>query len=154
MPQVLLQQEPPRTFGVCIDARLSRTWLPFQGLFLLPRKEALLTFPTWTNTPSRISSTVTFSKKPSSPCLLLGHLRVPTLLLQFPQNHVRAWAFLGGTVVKNPSALQGAIPGLERSPGEGNDNLLLYSYLGNPMDRGAWWAIAHGVAKSQTRFSD
>ena len=154
MPQVLLQQEPPRTFGVCIDARLSRTWLPFQGLFLLPRKEALLTFPTWTNTPSRISSTVTFSKKPSSPCLLLGHLRVPTLLLQFPQNHVRAWAFLGGTVVKNPSALQGAIPGLERSPGEGNDNPLQYSCLENSMDRGAWWATVHGVATSWTQLRE
>ena len=37
------------------------------------------------------------------------------------------------------------ITGLERSPGEGNGNLTQYSLLGNPMDRGAWWAIAHGV---------
>ena len=35
----------------------------------------------------------------------------------------------------------GLIPGLGRSPGEGNGNLLQYSYLENPMDRGAWWAI-------------
>ena len=41
----------------------------------------------------------------------------------------------------------GSIPGLGRSPGEGNGNALQYSCLGNPMDRGAWWAIAHGVAK-------
>ena len=34
-----------------------------------------------------------------------------------------------------------------RSPGEGNDNLLQYSCLGDPMDREAWWATVHGVAK-------
>ena len=34
-----------------------------------------------------------------------------------------------------------------RSPGEGNDNPLQYSYLENPMHRGAWWATVHGVAK-------
>ena len=48
----------------------------------------------------------------------------------------------------------GSIPGLGRSPGEGIGNLLQYSCLGNSMDRGAWWAIIHGVAKSQTRLSD
>ena len=42
------------------------------------------------------------------------------------------------------------IPGLGRSPGGGNGNLLQYSWLGNPMDRGAWQATVHGVAKSQT----
>ena len=42
----------------------------------------------------------------------------------------------------------GSIPGLGRSPGEGNGNPLQYSYLGNPMDRGAWQATVHGVAKS------
>ena len=39
------------------------------------------------------------------------------------------------------------ISGLERSLGEGNGNLLQYSSLGNPMDRGAWWVAVHGVAK-------
>ena len=48
----------------------------------------------------------------------------------------------------------GLIPGLGRSPGEGNDNLLQYSCLENPMDRGAWRATVHGVAKSRTRLSD
>ena len=38
--------------------------------------------------------------------------------------------------------------------GEGNGNPLQYSWLENPMDRGAWWAAVHGVAKSQTRLSD
>ena len=42
----------------------------------------------------------------------------------------------------------GSIPGLGRSPGEGNGNPLQYSCLENSMDGGAWWAIVHGVAKS------
>ena len=48
----------------------------------------------------------------------------------------------------------GSTPGLGRSPGEGNDNPLPYSCLKNPMDRGAWWATVHGVAKSRTRLSE
>ena len=44
----------------------------------------------------------------------------------------------------------GSISGLERSPGAGNGNLLQYSCLENPMDRGAWWAIVHRVAKTET----
>ena len=39
------------------------------------------------------------------------------------------------------------IPGSGRSPGEGNGNPLQYSYLGNPIDRGTWWAAVHGVTK-------
>jgi len=45
------------------------------------------------------------------------------------------------------------IPGWGRSPGVENGNPFQYSFLGNPMDRGAWWAIIHGVAKSQTQLS-
>ena len=41
----------------------------------------------------------------------------------------------------------GLIPGLERSPGEGNGNPFQYSCLGNPKDRGAWWATVHGVTE-------
>ena len=48
----------------------------------------------------------------------------------------------------------GSIPGLGRSPGEGNGNPLQYSCLKNPMEGGAWWATVHGVAKSRTRLSD
>ena len=44
----------------------------------------------------------------------------------------------------------GSIPGLGRSPGEGNGNPLQYSCLQNPMDGGAWWAAVHGAAKSRT----
>ena len=47
-----------------------------------------------------------------------------------------------------------SIPGSGRSPGEGNGNPLQYFCLENPIDRGAWWATVHGVAKSQTRLSD
>ena len=43
---------------------------------------------------------------------------------------------------------EGLIPGLQRSPGERNGNSLQYSCLENPMDRGAWRARVHGVAKS------
>ena len=44
----------------------------------------------------------------------------------------------------------GSIPGLGRSPGEGNDNPLQYSYLENSMERGAWQAKIQGVAESDT----
>ena len=43
-----------------------------------------------------------------------------------------------------------SVPVLERPPGEGNGNLLQFSYLENPMDRGAWQPTVHGVAKNQT----
>ena len=65
--------------------------------------------------------------------------------------------FPGGSVVKNLLANAGdvdSIPDLRRSPGEGNGNPLQYSCLRNPMDRGAWWAVVHGVAKSRTQLSD
>ena len=61
-------------------------------------------------------------------------------------------------VVKNPPANAGdlrdedSIPGLGRSPGEGNSNPLQYSCLENPIDRGTWWATVHGVTKSQTQL--
>ena len=49
---------------------------------------------------------------------------------------------------------QGSVPGLGRSPGEGNGNLFQYSCLENSMDRGACWARAHGVAKSWARLDN
>ena len=61
-------------------------------------------------------------------------------------------------VVKKPLANvgdrrdAGSIPGLGRSPGGGHGNPLQYSCLENPMDRGAWWDIAHGVVKSRTQL--
>ena len=58
--------------------------------------------------------------------------------------------FLGGSVVKNPPANAGdvgLIPGLGRSLGKGNGNPVQNYCLGNPIDRGAWWAIVYRVAK-------
>ena len=49
---------------------------------------------------------------------------------------------------------RGSIPGKGRFPGEGNGNPLQYYCLENPMDRGAWQATVHGVAKSWTRLTD
>ena len=63
----------------------------------------------------------------------------------------------GDSVVKNLPAnaeATGLIPGLRRSPGEGNGNPLQYSGLQNPMDRGAWQAIIHRVTKSWIKVSD
>ena len=60
------------------------------------------------------------------------------------------------SVVKNLPANVGdlgLIPGLGRSPGEGNGNSLQYSCIGNPKDRGAWQATVHEVTKSRTRLS-
>ena len=74
------------------------------------------------------------------------------------------WVHLGGTR-GFPGSSEGAesacnagdlglVPESGRSSGEGNSNLLQYSCLENPMDRGAWWATVHGVVKSWTRLSD
>ena len=63
-------------------------------------------------------------------------------------------------MTKNPPAIAedagdvGSIPGSGRSPGEENGNPLQCSCLENPMDRGAWWVIVHGVTKSQTQLSE
>ena len=63
------------------------------------------------------------------------------------------WGFPGGSVGKESTSNAGdardvrLIPRLERFPGEGSGNLFQYSYLKNPMDRGAWQATVYGVAK-------
>ena len=71
--------------------------------------------------------------------------------------------FLDGPVLKNPPANAGdvvdtgdvsLIPELGRYPGEINGNPLQPSCLENPMDRGGWRAIVHGVTKSQTGLDD
>ena len=72
--------------------------------------------------------------------------------IELPYNPVASQVAL---VVKNPHASSGdirdtgLIPGSGRSPGEGSGNPLQYSCLEYPTDRGAWWATAHGNAKSQ-----
>jgi len=62
--------------------------------------------------------------------------------------------FPGGSAIKNPPANagdSGLIPGMGRSPGEGNGKPLQYPCLPNPVDRGAWLATAHGVTKESDR---
>ena len=78
-----------------------------------------------------------------------------------------SWAcdLVSNTIVDSPGASDGkvsvyhagdpdSIPGSRRSPGEGNGNPLQYYCLENPMDRGAWQATVHRVAKSRTQLSD
>ena len=70
------------------------------------------------------------------------------LLYVYP---IRVLGFSGGSHGKasdNNTADPGSIPGLGRSPEEGNGNPLQYSCLENPMDRGAWQTTVHGVTKN------
>ena len=66
---------------------------------------------------------------------------------------MRALSSFLAAVVKNPSTNAGdtrdlsLIPGCGRSPEGGNGNPLQYSHLGNPMDRGAWWATVYGITR-------
>ena len=79
------------------------------------------------------------------------YARHPYMVFYFKhQNYSTMKGFPGGSVVKNlpdNAGDVGFIPGLGRSPGEGNGNPLQYSCLGNPMDRGVWWAAVYGVTK-------
>ena len=66
--------------------------------------------------------------------------------------------FPGGASGKEPTNAEdtgdaGSIPGLGRSPEGGHSNPPHFSHLDNPMDRGAWWATVHRVAKSQTQLN-
>ena len=80
-------------------------------------------------------------------------------LYQIREHHY--WDFPRGTSGKEPACKcrlgvrdTGLIPGLGRSPGEGNDYPLQYSCLDNFMDRGAWWATVLGAAKNWTWLND
>ena len=74
--------------------------------------------------------------------------------------HGETKGFPGGASAKEPACQRmrtkrgGLIPGSRRFPGGGNGNPLQYSCLENPMDRGAWYAAVHGVAKSWTQLND
>ena len=77
------------------------------------------------------------------------------VIMLFAETWADLGYFPGGSVVKNPLAKtgdardEGSIPGFGGPPEEGNGNPLQYSCLGNPMDRGGWWSIVHGISKSQ-----
>ena len=74
------------------------------------------------------------------------------------QKRARTWASQVALEVKNPLASAGqlrdgrSIPGSGTFSEEGNGNLLQYSWLENPMNRGAWWTTVHRVTKSQKRL--
>ena len=70
---------------------------------------------------------------------------------------ITAGGFPGSSAGKESTCNAGdssLIPGLGRSPGEGNGNPLQCSCLENPMDRGVWWATVHGSIKSRTRLNE
>ena len=80
-------------------------------------------------------------------CIAHGVAKSWTRLSDF---HFHLAGFPSGLVGKESACNAGdpgLISGLGRSPGEGNGKPLQYSCLGNPMERGAWWATVHGVAK-------
>ena len=75
---------------------------------------------------------------------------------QRTQDYLSERSFLGDSGGKKTACNAGdlgSIPGLGRSPGEGNGCALQYSCLQNSTDRGAWWATVHGVTKSQTQLN-
>ena len=85
-------------------------------------------------------------------CKFYLHLKELSLYILYKVNCIYSsiWGFTGGLVVKNPPANAGdmsSVPGSGRSSEEGNGIPLLYSYLENSMDRGAWRAMVHGVAR-------
>ena len=92
-------------------------------------------------------------------CAIGQHPKFTRTLLSayiIPKMLTGSW-FPGGSVGKESACNVwnlDSIPGLGRSPGEGNDDPLPYSYLENPMDKGARQATVQGVTKSQTWLSD
>ena len=94
------------------------------------------------------------SEKPRclrDPGSILGSGRSPGERIGYPLKYF--WASLVAQTIKNPPAMtETRVPGLERSPGEGNGNTLQYSCLENP--HGQRWATVHGVTKRQIQLSD
>ena len=88
----------------------------------------------------------------SSPQKVVSKNRIPSYQDLHDLGHC-----LGGSDGKESACNAGdpgSIPGLGKSPGEGNGTPPQYSCLENPMDRGAWWAAVHGVTKTRTWLSD
>ena len=128
--------------------------LPFH-LFCTPFLPAC--FPHCAQVPKRYPTP--FTKLPPTPPPDISQLKHRFLGDVCPEDTPSrfGWSPPGGSDDKEPTCNVGDLdstPGLGRSPGEGHGNPLQYSCLENPMDRGAWQATVHGVAKSQTRLSD
>ena len=102
-------------------------------------------------------SQVSKKKKKNDLRITLSWFKLHAVCKSIFQSPFNLFGIPGGSVVKNPpvnAGDMGSILGSGRSPGEGNGNLLQYSCLRNPMDRGAWQATVHGVVKSWTQLSD
>ena len=113
-----------------------------------PRKQGALQTAVHRRWAARSTSKGIFHK--SHP--ILGAMILPV----FMNLNAICVGFPGGSEVKNlpvNAGDTGSIPRSGRFPGEGNSHPLQYSCLGNPMDRGAWWATVNGIAESQTQLS-
>ena len=89
--------------------------------------------------------------------LAAGKVQTLSALLDEGCSYLLPGAFPHGSDIKESACNvgdPGLIPGSRRSPGEGNGHPLQYSSLGNSINRGAWQATIHVVARSQTRLSD
>ena len=89
-------------------------------------------------------------------CLNIVILLLSSLLETDEKRRTSQVALVVKKLLANAEDIKDAcsIPGLGRCPGGGHGNPLQYSYLKNPMNRGTWRAMVHGVAKSWTRLSD
>ena len=109
----------------------------------------------WQRTPSILAWRIPWTEEPDGP-QSMGSQRVRHNWSDRAHMQTCSWASLVAQLVKNQRANAGdardlgSIPGLGRSPGKGNGNTPQYSYLGNPMDRGASWATVHGVTELDT----
>ena len=90
--------------------------------------------------------------------MVISYQNIPRRTIRFEGAETRIWVSQVGLVEKNPLAKAGDIrdasssPGSGRSPGGGHGKPLQYSFLENPMDRGAWRAAGHSVAQRRTRL--
>ena len=100
-----------------------------------------------TESPGIETNMLSLTVLPSASCSLPIFNKTRIIVVPIPDGS-------GGKASACRARDPGSIPGLGRSPEEGNGNPLQYSGQENPMDRGAWQAIVRGVAKSQTWLSD
>ena len=117
------------TQGTSLEVQWLRLCLPTQEVQVTPVRELRFPHASWSNLPSP-----------------------PTHNIKY-RNSIVSRGFPGGSDGKESTSQAGdlgSIPGLGRFPRGGHGNLLQYSCLENPMDRAAWWATVHGVAKSRT----
>ena len=90
--------------------------------------------------------------------MVISYQNIPRRTIRFESAETRIWVSQVGLVEKNPLAKAGDIrdasssPGSGRSPGGGHGKPLQYSFLENPMDRGAWRAAGHSVAQRRTQL--